>query len=774
MKIMLTKRYDHGWFFLFALIFGLALGGNPSPAQQHPFSSTPDTFSNAVGDSDLNGMQNPETTQQPARVPFDEWSLAKPDYSPLQGQGFDPRLETVLEQMRLSINAMQEEIVQSKEFLPQYQSLQYRMLMGPLMTYIQLLRETGLDIAAERVLDSLPKSYDNNQPVFDIRRQLQARPPRPAGNADNPVPLKMNVQQIASTLQSISPGGDGYFNYFSRPQVVRDGYAGTDFGGYGGAYYPAMPQPMNDANPESPDDKSIRIREKSYSAFARALVATEKPDLDEVLQWNKQLTQNNRSSNDYRQQLSCAILLSAMGEQDAANQAVDNAFLVATTYDQDRIGQQRDDRVQVEGVVIRDVHVWQSFIDALMRIGEYDAAVKMLREMRESLTKLQAAGENIYWNQLWNELAGRLATFSALEGDLDRALEYSELLLTKQERNNVLFAVAGHLFRQGRMDEMKRVTDSEHYVPPGYSFVDVNARYNQAKEIAKTGSREEALAALLSLFEPDGQNRQGVPTDPALRNELGLLFLKWDDGNNARKLFTMVNDMIKTSLEQQDRSNSGYMLGQYDQFARFLAARYRAGLTGETLDFAKTIRQTPDCIILNSTLAEEIANELNKTEVVELLNTAWQTALTLEPNPGIPDIPDPNRVIMPNRFVFRNDYLWAVARAALVADCLPEAQRFIHEAKSLDANIPVISIKVRMMLNSYHQAFQTSGRDQLWMSGMDRMLKKERRNFDAAIIAASNVESPHARNNAFARIAWAMLKISNTHEGATSMLPASF
>jgi pentatricopeptide repeat protein len=546
---------------------------------------------------------------------------------------------------------------------------------------------------------------------------------------------------------------------------MQSGYA--TYGQFGGtapyAYsYPSAPYMMQEetSDLDSKDGKSIRIREKSYSAFAQALIAAEKPDPDEVLQWYKQLTRNDNSSyNNHQPQLNCVLLLSAMGEQDTANQLFDRALLDATKSAQNQNEQNSRHQVQVEGVVIRDPNVWQHFIEALFRMGEYEEAVKMLRAMRENMSKLQAAGENVYWNSTWNNLAENLATFSALEGDLDRALEYSGLMLTKAEQESRMQNIATQLFRQGRMDELKRVTESENYPQrSGYSFVDPNTRFRRAKEIAKTGSREEVLAALQALFEPDGDNNPGIPRDAALQNELGLLFLQWDDGPNARKLFIMVNDTIKSTLQQQSRQNPMY---QDNQFPYLLAARYRAGLTGETLDFAKTIKEVPGCILFLLTLAEEIANESNKDDVRELLNAAWLAAMTLEPNPGITDISDPYRGGGPVRMIFRNDYLWAVARAALVADCLPEAERYIQEAKTLDANIPIISVKVRMMLNPnyHHQAFQImSQRDQLWMSCVDKILNRNRNNINAAMIAAGNIESPHARNNACVRISQTMLK----------------
>jgi len=314
------------------------------------------------------------------------------------------------------------------------------------------------------------------------------------------------------------------------------------------------------------------------------------------------------------------------------------------------------------------------------------------------------------------------------------------------------------LFRQGRRVEMKRVTDSENYTQgPVPFFADPNARYIQAKEIAKTGNRQEALAALSALFEPDENGITGIPNDPIMRNELGLLFLKFDDGINARELFTMVNDAIKSTLQQQSRQD--YPFGQNDQFAKFLAARYKAGLTGETLDFAKTIQQTPGCIMFHLTLAEEIANESNKDDVLALLNMAHQAALTQEPNPGIPEINDPYRGGNQNRLIFRNDFLWAIARAALVANCLPEAEKYIQDAKSLDANIPKISSKVRMMINpnSYYQPFQASSQDQIWMSCVEKILKRNRNNIGAAMIAAGHIESPLARYNTFGRISQRIL-----------------
>ena len=789
MKKILTKRFGHRLLLLPFAAIVLALGAAHCPAQEsqyHPFSSSATTTPSQPPVLTTSPPSTPgtysvfipatEALQPPEKTYFDDWNLAKPDYSPLAGKGYDPHLEMVLEQMRFSINAMKDEIVQSKEFLPQHQSPQYQMLMEPLAVYVQLLRNTGLDMAAESVLDAVPKSYDSNQPVFDIRSQLQSMASRSMSSA---TPQKPGVQQIASILQNAHPDKDGYFNYSSRPQVMQTGL---------GVYYPpamAYSMPEEDSDPDAKDDK--RIREKSYSAFARALIALEQPDLDEVLQWNKQLTQNDGMSFGYNHQgqLSCAILLSAMGEQDIANQLVDRVLLDATKYAQNQNEQNRNHQVQAEGVVIRDQNVWQTFIGALLRMGEYDTAVKMLREMRENMTKLQAAGENIYWNSNWNSLSGNLATFAALEGDLDRALEYAKLPVNPNEKQNLLQSIAMKLFRQGRMDEMKRVTDSENYVQSsGNSFNDPNARYNQAKEIAKTGSRDEALAALCALFEPDENNNPGIPYDPAMRNELGLLFLKWDDGINARKLFTMVNDAIKSTLQQQSRQDS--MFGQGDMFAKFLAARYKAGLTGETLDFVKTIKQAPGCIMFHLTLAEEIANESNQADVLELLNLAWQAALTQEPNPGIPEINDPYRGGGSNRFIFRNDFLWAVARAALVANCLPEAERYIQEARALDANIPKISVKVRMMLNSnsYYQPFQASQQDQLWMSCVDKILKRNRNNIGAAMIAAGNIESPHARHNAFVRISQVMLKGEGANKGvsqtpsynvmpATNMVPVA-
>ena len=221
-KRLLTKRFGHGFLLWPVAMIVLVLGDTFCPAQQHPFEPPPITYSQlpatttppppATSSMFIPDFPAIEVPQQPEKTYFDDWNLAKLDYTPLGGKGYDPHLEMVLEQMRFSINAMKDEIVQSKEFLTQHQSPQYQMIMEPLATYVQLLRDTGLDVAAESVLDSLPKSYDNNMPVLDIRSQLQSMASRSVSSA---APQKPGVQQIASTLQSAHPDNDGYFNYSS-------------------------------------------------------------------------------------------------------------------------------------------------------------------------------------------------------------------------------------------------------------------------------------------------------------------------------------------------------------------------------------------------------------------------------------------------------------------------------------------------------------------------------------------------------------------------------
>ncbi len=776
MKNFPTIRSVSSMLCLTMMTAGFSFDTRLCPAQDHPFSSTPSTQPPAAT-LEVTPAQPPAYGITPAPLPnratqlsttsgqpnFDAWSLEKPDYSALKGKNFDQNLEPALEQMRLSINAMQQEIVLSKEYMPQHYSPQYHQVMEPLVSYVQLLRESGMNDAAEHILDTLPKSYDNNQPLFpDIRSRLQNMATRRLANTEPPVPQKKSPQEIAGILQSAQPDGNGYFNYSPRPQVMRDDYGNviypaSAYGGMGGTF---STQPSDEQGAELKNAKDAPIKEKSYSAFARAFLAKEQPDLNDAMKWKEQLSRNTESrSRDYSQHLQCAVLLSAMGAQDAANQAVDQAMQNATKEAQRQNDQNRSHRVQVEGIVLREQHAWQTFIQALTRMGEYDAAANMAKQMRENLTKLQAAGENVIWNSTWNESFKNLATFAALEGEIDLALEYSERILTKQEQNNLMQSIARILANQEREEDLDRVTASKNYVPqPGMKLGNPESRFQKAKEIAETGTRDEALAALRKLLETDETNSRGIPRDPMRMNELGLLFLKFDDGENARKMFTMANDAIKTNMEQQGRNNYPGMYVQDGQFASLLAARCKAGLTDDTLGFVKTIKKVPGCIMLYLTLAEEIANDSNRAETLDLLNAAYEAAMTIEPNPGIPDISNPyqgNR----NRFVFRNDYLWAVARASLLADCLPEAERFIKEAKTLDANIPVISYKVRLMLNpdSYHQSFQPSQRDLLWMQCVEKLLRKEKKNIPAAMIAADNIESPQMKNNAYAKIAGRMM-----------------
>ena len=100
---------------------------------------------------------------------------------------------------------------------------------------------------------------------------------------------------------------------------------------------------------------------------------------------------------------------------------------------------------------------------------------------------------------------------------------------------------------------------------------------------------------------------------------------------------------------------------------------------------------------------------------------------------------------------FRNDVLWDVARFAMAAKCVPEAERAIREAEKLDAKLPKFDPYVMPGMGG-----MPGGRDDQWQSYFRSMMQKK--DLTSALVIARVIKSPELRAEFYSQIAIEMIK----------------
>ncbi|MCL2347591.1 MAG: hypothetical protein FWC50_04940 [Planctomycetaceae bacterium] len=689
--------------------------------------------------------------QPPLTKEQKEWVISKPDDRELRGKNFDPRLSQVLEEIRVAANQVKERQIKNsgRNPVPSY-APNWNCLAAQ---YISLLRQAGMMDAAEKILTSAPEP-DRQRGEQDIRSMLQ--------NFNMPTavqtqPVKLNTQMVAERLLSmnINDFSGCYCDPAQQPGGIPMGYVGysvpvvqtsTVYSGY--APYSSYPQPQP-VNNESQDDST---RYKSYREWAENFIEKHQPNVEEALREIRGMKDNDRNSYfDSRRILGYAVLFSVVGHQEDAKQTIADAMELAKSSALRQV-KDRDDYL-VKDDTIRDTSFWENVVNAQIRMREYDEAVKTIEAMRESMTKLQMAGEDVQWSRSWNNMFANLAKFTAQEESLDKGLSYLDKIMRTSERDNVLNSLAQTAAKQGKEDDVKKILA---LTKNNYGYGREMYQYDLVMYKVKNGKPEEALAALKSLLDA-GENRGTalMYLSPPQKNEVGLLFLKHDDAENARKIFVMVNDQLKmtesNSKNPQNQMPPEQICMEAANAAKMLAARCKNGLAEETLAFVNTFKEPKFCAPFFAAFASEIATDDNQTQVKQLLDKAFQSAMQLEPNP---DGVLPTNMGPYPRPYFRNDALWEIARFALAAQCVPEAERAIREAEKLDAKLPKIDSYATPGMGMGGMPF--SNRDNQWQICFQTMMQKK--DLTSALVIARVVKSPDMRVQFYSQIAAEMIR----------------
>jgi hypothetical protein len=623
----------------------------------------------------------------PDRNDLEQWTFPPIDFQNVrEGNRIDPRLKIALEEMRKVLGEAKIILLQQPS---NYSSL-FQNWSSCTVQYVALLREAGLDVTAEKTLDTFPK----NPP--GLRSQLlHSNPIRTKRKDPNNTDLKKSriitdteISQLAQQLWRKANGTYFYETIITLPfysESSRREFSGLDR---------SFNVPMS--FDEEKTDQPLRSF-RTYKEWATDFVAKYSIEKQNILNKLKTSSTQDVHFSAYSEILPYAVLFSIMGFQDDARQTVQKAKELAQIYVKQEYERNSYSysSYKLKEPIIRHEEIWRTIITAYIIIGEYQSAIETLDEMRESFIKLYAAGEAPSWRHVWQSSITKLLQWIAVENSIEQAAEYmkqySDFMAGEDVISNTAHSLALRAAKEGR------TADIEKYLQfARKENISQQEIYLECCRYVFQHTSLEQTSVLLNEYFPQIAS---IHLRDAPLNELGILFLKTGDENSARKIFDRINDSIKINETQamnetpvrnfQDRSEQG----------KLLAERYKAGWTKPTLQFLETLTDPIFRCQIFCSFVPAVADEKGekRAEVIEVtkkfIRLAYESALKTDATPISPPLNSysyqSHSYIEDNRSI-QSRLLWLVIRTTLMTDHLTLTRQIIHKERTRTKNEIVI------------------------------------------------------------------------------------
>ncbi|MDR0705455.1 MAG: hypothetical protein LBF88_10775, partial [Planctomycetaceae bacterium] len=306
------------------------------------------------------------------RSALEEWMFPPIDYQNVrEGTTIDPRMKTALEEMRKVLGKTKDTLLKhwpdnSAPIYYQYQQ-KFHYWQSCTVQFVALLREAGLDVSAEKMLDTYPDNASEFRSRLSVLDMKQKKVTNPDGDRllyiINLLQQKIDDHSITFPITS----GKTRYRRFSGLNALSSIVLSDE------------PTPA-----ETP--RSF----KTYKEWTTALLEEYPVEKQDVLNKLKILSDRN-SYPSGTELIPYALLLSAMGFQTEAIQTIQKTKEAAQNYIQKQLQQ---DRYKLKKNLIRSTHTWNQIIAAYILIGEYQSAIKMLEECKETFIELYVASES--------------------------------------------------------------------------------------------------------------------------------------------------------------------------------------------------------------------------------------------------------------------------------------------------------------------------------------------------------------------------------------------
>jgi tetratricopeptide (TPR) repeat protein len=620
----------------------------------------------------------------PDRNELEKWTFPPIDYQNIrEGCRIDPQLKIALEEMRKVLDKAKNTLLEQPSDDPSssMNTPFFRNWSSCVVQYIVLLREAGLDVTAEKTLDTFPK-YPRNELRYRLLYSDSIQIKRKKTDDDD---LKKNrtitEEEMSQLAKQLWTQTSGMFSFgISTESSFRE------FFGLNHSF--RVPIFFGEEKLKKP----IRLFH-SYKEWATDFITKYTIEKQNILNKLKTLSAQKVHYASCDEVLSYAILLSVMGFQEEARQTVQKAKELAQKYVEQNY-EQNSSRYKLREPIIRDEQVWRNIITAYIVIGEYQSVMETLNEVKEDFTKLYVAGETHSWRDIWQQLITKLIQWIAVENSVEQAVEFLKLYSDFMARDDVISNVAQSLALRAAKEG--RTTDVEKYLQ--FMQKENSSKQEIYFECCRYAFQQTSLEQTSVLLKKYFPQIASTGLQNTKLNKLGILFLKTGNEESARKIFDKINDSLKFSEVQAINNYSVNVFSNQneDESGKLLAERYNAGWTEPTLQFLETFtdpifRCRIFCSFVTAVADGKGAKHAEVTK--KFLRLAYESAIKTNASPFstlTSSYSYQNSSYIENSRSIRIRLLWLITRTALMTDHLTLARQTIRQERTDSKNATVI------------------------------------------------------------------------------------
>ncbi|MGL6194141.1 MAG: hypothetical protein ACRC2T_04895, partial [Thermoguttaceae bacterium] len=385
---------------------------------------------------------------------------------------------------------------------------------------------------------------------------------------------------------------------------------------------------------------------------------------------------------------------------------------------------------------------------------QYDAMMKLLDEIREDAktdveNKTSFAQMHDSWMYMWNDGVGNVMKTLLLKGEIHNSIKGLEKAIDDKSLNYYLLSATEELAKAGKKAEVEKIFDLNILSDDEKT----DTLYYLALLACKNRTPEQQREILRTLRKPSGDKYYWyLPDNIKTKNDFALKLLSANDLDGAKEVLDVVDAKMRDQLSRNCNNNEMFNL------AECLLTRYQKNLKNDNQAFLASLDNQISRITLSLAYAEQIITNTTpgdtkaKQDVRELLQFVYQEIMKLDINPGETQVPNSSDRIA---FTYRNEMMWYLIGIALFSNDFELANKWLAESRELDAKLPKTDHKILMKHFEYAGA---DLHDTLWMQTCVRFLNYDKGDkYDAAIIAAGEINDPLSRYSAFESLAFKML-----------------